>query len=201
MSNQGGDSCCGFLFVIIIFFGFIHLIDRIHNSTIIPTTVFPGLEINSAKVSNLTLSNPISARWNIDMNIVNYYSDHISFGFYDNTVSIFHESKEGGALWMTSFQKFDLRPGNPKAHFTLDFVGSSTEVDNSTVKAIRDKIANNYGAVKFVVQFKAHKPIIWLENPLDRLWYDSNIDVVVARCQVELLFGSSDQTQANMIRI
>ncbi|KAK1357838.1 hypothetical protein POM88_051094 [Heracleum sosnowskyi] len=103
------------------------------------------------------------------MNIVNYDSNDISFGFYNNVISIFHESKEG-ALWMTSFQKFSMKPNNPKVHFTLDFSGWSTKVDNSTVKAIREKIANNYGAVKFVVQFKAHKPLIWLENSLERLW-------------------------------
>ncbi|KAK1354348.1 hypothetical protein POM88_047604 [Heracleum sosnowskyi] len=71
-----------------------------------------------------------------------------------------------------------MKPDNPRAHFTLDFWGSSTKVDNSTVKAIREKIANNYGAVKFDVQFKSHKPIIRLENVLKRLWYDSSIDVL-----------------------
>lgn len=98
-------------------------------------------------------------------------------------------------------EKFSMNENNPKVHFILDFWGSSTKIDNSTVKAIREKIANNYGAVKFVVQFNAHKPIIWFEDMLGRFRYDRNIDVLVSSCEVELLFGSPDKTQANMIRI
>lgn len=196
--SQNDDCCCSFLFTIILGFVFFSYLHRNYPvSTTIPTTVFPRLEVNSVKVSNFNLSNPISANWKIDLNIVNYYSNDISFGFNDNVITIFH----GNALWLTSFQEFNMNAKNPKVHFTPDFWRLSTKVDNSTIEAIREEIANNYGVVKFIVQFKAHKPIIWFKNPFWRFRYDTNIDVLVSSCEVELLFGSPEKTQANMIRI
>lgn len=157
----------------------------------------PTMEIDTIKVSNLNLSNPITAHWNINMNM---HSSGSSFDFSRSTISIFHESKDE-ALWMMSLKKFDMRPKNSTFHFALHFWGSSADVDDTTVKSIGENIMNNLGAVKFNVQFKAENSrTTRLKHSIDKLWFKSKINMLVLSCDVWLLFGSLDYTHAEMLK-
>ncbi|KAK1377073.1 hypothetical protein POM88_033266 [Heracleum sosnowskyi] len=156
----------------------------------------PTMKIDSITVSNFNLSNPISAHWNINMTMHNTDS---SFEFSDSTVSISPKSKED-ALWMTRLNGFDMRPENTTFHFALDF-GGLVHVNDTTARAIGDKITNNLGAVEFNVQFKADHPRGRRVSQLKQNDHGSayKVNMLEICCDVLLFFGSPDKTQASML--
>lgn len=92
---------------------------------------------------------------------------------------------------MLSLKKFDMRPKNSTFHFALDFWGSSAQVDDTTVRSIRENIVKKLGPVKFIVQFKAEKArTIRLKYAIQELWFDTKINSLAINCDVSLIFRS-----------
>lgn len=161
-----------------------------------PSPKYPNLEIKSISVSNLNLSNPISAHWNINMEyFMKFHGSDITFKFNDIKISIFHES-EREPLWIMSHKLFVITPKNPTTNFVLDFRGSSADVDDTTIKAIVEKIVDNR-TVKFKIRADAWLGIRFKHRVENWLW-NRNIKMLVNNCDVELLFGTSEKRQADM---
>ncbi|KAK1377038.1 hypothetical protein POM88_033231 [Heracleum sosnowskyi] len=155
----------------------------------------PMIEIDSITVSNFSLSNPISAHWNINMTM---HSTRSSFEFSDSTVSIFHKSKEE-AVWMTRLNGFDMRPKNTTFHFALDF-GGLADVNDTTLRAIGDGITDNFGTVEFSVQFKADHSRSRDISRLKKFYenYSTVVNILI-NWDVLLLLGSPDKTRAMLM--
>ncbi|KAK1399472.1 hypothetical protein POM88_009335 [Heracleum sosnowskyi] len=183
-----------YIFTVFVLLGIFTLVLNLLGKTPLDGDI-PSIEIHRITVSNFNLSNPITAHWKINMTMQNNCS---SFEFSKSTISIFHETKEE-ALWMMSLKKFDMRPKNSTFHFALDFWGSSADVDNTTLRSIGENITNNLGAVKFNVQFKADKPrTTKLKHSIEKLWFESKINMLIIGCDVLLRFGPVDKTHADM---
>ncbi|KAK1354089.1 hypothetical protein POM88_047345 [Heracleum sosnowskyi] len=164
----------------------------LHEKILYPE--IPTVKIESFTASNFNLSNPIFAHWKINMSMHNNKS---SFEFSDSAISVFHQEE---VLWMARLQGFDMRPKNTTFHFALD-LGRIIKINDTTVRAIGDKIINNHGAIEFNVQFKSDHPRGMNINPLLKFYshIETNVRMLVISCDVLLLFRSPDKTEAYML--
>ncbi|KAK1398753.1 hypothetical protein POM88_008616 [Heracleum sosnowskyi] len=150
----------------------------------------PKLEINSLTVCNFNIStrpNQISADWNVKMNL-NSMDKHGYLNFSGIAVSINYNVLQVG---LTNFMSFDINPYNSTKHFDQDFFGLSGFNDDSIISGIRGDI--NAGTVTFDVQFE-----VSVRKCLRGSWVDQ-LGFVLDCKKVELFFGSSDKSRAQML--
>ncbi|WOH01535.1 hypothetical protein DCAR_0520919 [Daucus carota subsp. sativus] len=147
----------------------------------------PHLVLDSISISNFSLSSrQVSAEWDVRMNLESWVRRGY-INLHDITISIFYEALQVG---LTSLVPFDVSPRNSTVYFEKKFRGSSGLVDDSMIKAMNENIVA--GTVKLHVQFKGS-----VRKSFKGRWVD-HLELLVDCNNVELFFGSSDKSRAQM---
>ncbi|KAL1816521.1 hypothetical protein ACET3Z_019095 [Daucus carota] len=149
----------------------------------------PHLALDSVTVSNFSLSSrpkQVSAEWNVRMSLESWIRRGY-INLHDITISIFYNELQVG---LTSLVPFDMSPRNSTVFFEKKFGGSSGLCDDSIIKAMNEDIAG--GTVKLHVRFRGS-----VRKSFKGRWVD-HLDLSVDCNNVELFFGSSDKSRAQM---
>ncbi|KAL8155637.1 uncharacterized protein LOC141691027 [Apium graveolens] len=160
------------------------------------TVKAPTLELDSLTLSNFNLSSPpnqISADWNVSMNFTNV-DTHGYFEFSNIKVLIYYDKKIVG---VTNLMSFDMSPKDPPMHVGGEFSSRlSSYIDDTMITHITHSV-NLTSTLIFNVEFSALVKKTY-RGFWGTDWWDPYLWVY--NCEnVELIFGSSDASKANIL--